>query len=629
MINILQTLYLDFARRTPLEYIFVKQGDRESRILDIVPLSSGQPYIIPNGATARFAAKKSDGTQILNDASIVTESDGKHIYVTLTEQTLAVAGVITAEIGLYGLSNELLTSQHFYMLCEPFALDPDAVESSSEYGSFVTALLALDAAITAAENVNISAVQTATGADITVTNRDGVSTTVHLDTIYAINGWGDISQAVKLGIAPVLFPVGYEFTVPKEVSLSAGVGQDNTGVTAVTVNEEIFMHAVGEAHNGYYEATYDGNVWQKENGEGIVLADYGITITAGTAAAGDKIIITETAENEIFVVRGHNHHAPSDTRLTNSMTLEAKYVYGTASAYKALVFDATEALYYAESGLEAGSYYFTVKNQAWYQADNDVPYYFTLLNDVPAGGQLVLNMTYNASLQGKSISVFASPSALSASETATLSSTPITGAVNLGEPDGETPNMNHMHRAIFGSNNYAQSNVRQWLNATGKVNTYYAAKTKFDRPSGYYTGSDTAYAGFAHGFGDDFLNAVKPAVIPCRTNDVYECDSLDGTTFTKSSTYNVKDKFFLLSMPEIYGTWDSSALKDGTLLDYYDGLTNTERIKYDAFGVARYCWLRSPYPWNAHYERIVNADGSLNGYSAYGGIGAAPACIIA
>lgn len=630
-LKILQTLYLDFARRTPLEYIFVKQGDRESRILDIVPLSSGQPYIIPNGATARFAAKKSDGTQILDDATLVTYDDayGKHIHVTLSEQTLAAPGVITAEISLYGLSNELLTSQRFYMFCEPFALDPDAVESSSEYGSFITALLALDAAITAAENVNISAVQTATGADITVTNRDGVSTTVHLDTIYAINGWDDISQAVKLGIAPVLFPVGYEFTVPKEASLSADVGQDNTGVTAVTVNEEIFMHAVGEAHNGYYEATYDGNIWQKENGEGIVLADYGITITAGTAAAGDKIIITETAENEIFVVRGHNHHMPADNRLTNSMTLESKYVYCTASAYKGVVFDATEALYYAESGLEAGAYYFTVKNQTWYEADNDVPYYFTLLNDVPAGGQLVLNMTYNASLQGKTINVFASPSATSVSETATLSSTPIAGAVNLGEPDGETPNMNHMHRAIFGSNNYAQSNVRQWLNAKGKVNTYYAPQTKFDRPHGYYIGSDTAYAGFAHGFGDDFLNAVKPAVVPCRTNDIYEVDSLDGTTFTKSTTYNVKDKFFLLSMPEIYGTWDSSALKDGTLLDYYDGLTNTERIKYDAFGVARYCWLRSPVPWVAYSERGVNADGSLDISGANSGGGAAPACIIA
>ena len=628
-LTILKTLSLDFTRKTPLEYIFAKQGDQNSRILDIVPLNDGLPYSIPTGATVRFGAKKPDGTQILNDAEIVTVDGAKRIRVTLSEQTLAAAGVIVAEVALYGLSNELLSSQHFYMLCEPFAIDPDAAESSDEYKSFTAALLALDAAIRASENVNISAVQTATGADITVTNRDGVSTTVHLDTIYAISTMKDVEQAVKMGLGPVLFPVGYEFEVPKETSLSAGVGADNTGVTAVSVDEATFLHAIGEAHNGYYEATYDGNVWQKENGEGIVLADYGITITTGTPAEGDKIIITETANNIKFVVRGHDHHTAADSRLTHTMTLETKFVYGTAAAYKSLIFDATEALYYAENGLEAGSYYFTVKNQAWYADDNDVPYYFTLANDVPAGGQLVLNMTYNQSLQNKTISVFASKAATSASETVSLSSTAIAGAVNLGEPDGLTPNMNFMHRAIFGSNNYAQSNVRQWLNSEGKVNTYYTAQTKFDRPNGNLIGSDTAYAGFAHGFGDDFLNAVKPAVVPYRTNDVYEVDSLDGTVQAKSTVYNVRDKFFLLSRPEIYGSWDSTSLKDGEQLDYYVGLTNAERIKYDSFGSARNAWLRSPIQSYGSRVRLVYTDGSLDGNGACYGLGAAVACIIA
>ena len=179
-LTILKTFSLDFTRKTPLEYIFVKQGDQNSRILDIIPLNDGLPYAIPAGVAARFGAKKADGTQVLNDAEIVTEEGVKKIRVTLSEQTLATAGIIVAEVGLYGLSNELLTSQHFYMLCEPFAIDPDRAESSDEYQSFVAALLALDAAIQASENVNISAVQTATGADITVTNRDGESTTVHL-----------------------------------------------------------------------------------------------------------------------------------------------------------------------------------------------------------------------------------------------------------------------------------------------------------------------------------------------------------------------------------------------------------------------------------------------------------------
>ena len=84
----------------------------------------------------------------------------------------------------------------------------------------------------------------------------------------------------------------------------------------------------------------------------------------------------------------------------------------------------------------------------------------------------------------------------------------------------------------------------------------------------------------------------------------------------------------MLSRPEIYGSWDSSSIKDGELLEYYEGLTDIERIKYDAAGSARYCWLRSPYPGNALNEHIVDASGALNIGAMYG-YGVAPACIIA
>lgn len=623
-LQILKSFSLDFTRSAPLEYIFAKQGDQNSRILEISPLNSGIPYTIPAGASARFGAKKSDGTQVLNDAEI---RDGK-IYATLTEQTLAASGILVAEVGLYGLQNELLSSQHFYLKVEPFAIDPERAESSDEYGSFVAALLALDAAIRASENVNISAVQTATGADITVTNRDGVSTTVHIDTVYAVSTWEDIQNTIRLGIGEAIFPVGYEFTTPKETALSAAVGAGSTGISAVTVDEATFLHKVGEAHSGVYEAIFDGNVWKKENGDSIVLSEYGISVT-GTPAANDSIVITETAGSITWVVRAHDHHVAANGRLSHTMTLETKFLYGTSAAYKAVVFDASEALFYAENGLEAGSYYFTVKNQTWYTADNDVPYYFTLNNPVPAGGQLVLNMTYNQSLQNKTIKVYSSPSSNTATETATLSATPIDGAVNLGEPDGNTENMNHMHRAIFGSNNYAQSAMRQWLNADGKVGTFWQPQTKFDRAPSWHTGSDAAYAGFAHGLGDDFLNAVKAAVIPCRTNSVYEVNSLDGTEFSVNQTYNLEDKFFLLSRPEIYGSWDSASYKDGELLDYYDGTTQQEKIKYDEFGSARHAWLRSPNPSYGGSERYVYSDGSLYYNVAYYADGAAVACIIA
>ena len=133
-----------------------------------------------------------------------------------------------------------------------------------------------------------------------------------------------------------------------------------------------------------------------------------------------------------------------------------------------------------------------------------------------------------------------------------------------------------------------------------------------------------------HGLGDDFLGAVLTAKIPCRTNNagIMEVDSLDGTEFSSAETYNVEDKFFILSRPEIYGTYDSNTLKDGEILDYYDGLSQSDLIKRDVGGTARNCWLRSPYPSYATSVRGVQTDGSLSGYHAYGAGGVAPACLI-
>ena len=147
-LKIVKTLALDFTREAPLEYIFVKAGDKDSRILDITPLNSGLAYTIPAGAKVVFAAKKPDKTEILNDAKVNTSTG--HIEVTLSEQTLAAEGILVCEVGLYSAAGEFLSSQHFYLKASPFALTD--VESSNEYNSLVVALLAVDAKVREAED---------------------------------------------------------------------------------------------------------------------------------------------------------------------------------------------------------------------------------------------------------------------------------------------------------------------------------------------------------------------------------------------------------------------------------------------------------------------------------------------
>lgn len=586
--EIRQKLSLDFGRDTHPITVFAKQNDKNTRFLEITPLNCGQAYAIEDGVTPRLQLTKADGHTVLNDATV----ENGVIVVELTPQALAAAGVAVAEIGLYK-GEALLSSQIFYIDVEQAAFDKDAPASSDEFNALVDALGRVDGSVAAAGNaaaaantaagnadeatakagtatkaandaataanaatqkagnVNIKAVQTATGATVTVTDKEGVETSVHIDTLTAVNTWEDIKNAVRLGLGEKLFPVGYEFTTEDSVT--------------------------------------------------------GAVIT--------------------WVVRGHNHHAAANDKLEYTMTLEAKYVYGASSGtYKSLVFDAYEALYYAAEEIPAGTYNFT-----WNYATGSMvngTYQFTLAKAVPAGGQIVLGTNSSSTaITGCKIATYATVAATDAIESGIIvtagSEGTSLGTISATSADSE--NLNCAQRVMWGSNNYAQSAARQWLNSDAAAGAVWAPTNKFDRRPSWAT----SYSGFMLGLPADFLAAVQPAVIPCRTNSVYEVNSLDGTEYTVNKVYELQDKFFLLSRPEIYGTWDSATYKDGELLEFYEGFTDTERIKYDAAGSARPCWLRSPNPGDADTERPVGTSGALSNNIAINGSGVAPACIIA
>lgn len=214
--KILQSIALDFNRDTLPITVFAKQYDKESRLIAISPLNSGQTYELEAGVVPRLQLTKADGHTVINDCTV---EDGV-IMAELTEQCLVVAGIATAEIGLYK-DDGLLSSQTFYIDVKKSAYESSAPESSDEFNSLVNALsrveavnditkAALETATNAmekmeevensidehtsaaaeatnranaaalkAENVNIRAEQTAAGATITVTDREGTETSVH------------------------------------------------------------------------------------------------------------------------------------------------------------------------------------------------------------------------------------------------------------------------------------------------------------------------------------------------------------------------------------------------------------------------------------------------------------------
>ena len=189
--------------------------------------------------------------------------------------------------------------------------------------------------------------------------------------------------------------------------------------------------------------------------------------------------------------------------------------------------------------------------------------------------------------------------------------------------DAAEPTNPDTNRQSYGSNNWSESGIRQWLNSAGNPGTWWEAKTDYDVQPTYATST----AGFMKGLDADFLAAVGEVSKITAKNTVTDGGGSDTTT----------EKFFLLSLTEIYGGLNNS-ISEGVVYPYYSdnsALTaagtgaDANRIKYRN-GTAQYWWLRSPYPSNSYSVRYVITTGGVStDYSrAHGSHGVAPACCI-
>ena len=322
-----------------------------------------------------------------------------------------------------------------------------------------------------------------------------------------------------------------------------------------------------------------------------------------------SIIVTEKGDYKYpWAVMHHGEHA--DGRPYMHLRV--------IKAVDLLQFDAAEAFYYAEEGLAAGTYNFEMP--AAYGQTPAGDYQFTLANAVPAGGRLLMPNAYSATIVEKNVSVYDAANSTVVSQTAVISSgdsgTKLGILQTTGDPD--EANMNSIQRAVYGSNNYAQSNIRQYLNSDAAAGAVWKSSNKFDQQPSW----NASQPGFLSKLPDEFLEIVHPISISQDTNTVFEVD------YTKSSSYAVRDKFWLPSRFQIYGSKESAELNE-IQWDYYKGSADIDKIMYDNGGTARYQWLRSPNVGYALYVRSVyTSTGELSNSSAYSSCAVAPACEI-
>ncbi len=323
-------------------------------------------------------------------------------------------------------------------------------------------------------------------------------------------------------------------------------------------------------------------------------------------AIGDQLTCQRDGVNLVWDVIGIDHDTPADPQFTHSMTLQLHDCFPTN-----MQFDADEAFYYAENGLAAGTYHFVV---------SDTSYQFTLDNAVPVGGQLFLNWSANTPT---SISVCATVGG--ATEGSSISVTQGAQGTALGTitDDGDfTNNINSLARARYGSDNYKESAIRQWLNSSASAGSVWTPQTNYDRPPLWASDME----GFLNGLDADFLAVVGNTHIVTSRNGICE-DGVDEST---------DDKFFLLSRREVFAGDERQVVTEGEPYPHYSdysdlneaGIGNdSNRIKYKN-GTAQVWMLRTPYNISAMSFRHVSVAGNVSSGNAKNNYGVVPACNI-
>ena len=434
---------------------------------------------------------------------------------------------------------------------------------------------------------------------------------------------------VQLGLGPSVLPVGTKIPVYKETSVTATPGASATGITAATVDADKFIEKMGESAEGEYEFTFNGSVWHL--GDSTVpheLSEYGIAVT-GTPAANDTLIVVEHATVLNFVVRHHVKNGGygsirfKDKAKKNGIILETDDV-----PYYGVCFDSPEALYYAAEALPAGTYHFGKGTHDSAYAP-ETSYQFTLTQQVPAGGVIVLTWNYNTQITAGNIKTYPDVTSTTAIETCTI--TAGTGGTDLGDAslsmrDG---NINHISCARYGYNGWYQSFIRQFMNASGAKATYFAPQNKWDRKPAMADSTD----GLLHGVDPAFVSIIAECEVDTHMNSVTDATAAE---ITAGNAYRTTvDRMFLLSRSEHYGGKENNS-DNGLPLDYYSANSDlasagagddTNRIKLQG-STARYYWERTPTPAYAYNARGVNPSGTISLNHAYIGYGCVPACMI-
>lgn len=335
--------------------------------------------------------------------------------------------------------------------------------------------------------------------------------------------------------------------------------------------------------------------------------------------------------NILWEVAAHDHFGNPAEPGGHTMTLISNYMY--YDAHRCI--SRGIAIYSATEALPAGSYSYVIKRRTTTTKDNNMRIYFTLTGGIPAGGQIrPLNLKYNTSYDGATAGVYASATATTASETFTFTSTPITGAVDLG--DAGTGDLNDSGCVDNGITDYDVSEMRQWLNSDADTGEWWTPQNKFSciAYEGYATEPASTIKnwmntepGFLHDLDSTFLNYVCAVDYPCCSTTVF------SVSRGLLEEYTVRDRFIIPTNVEVGTTASRDSLTVGRCLELFENVDNTKRIKYESLtaSVGRTWYSRNPKTASgaSNAMRAITKTGTVDGCSAAGAYGLVLMCTLA
>lgn len=309
-------------------------------------------------------------------------------------------------------------------------------------------------------------------------------------------------------------------------------------------------------------------------------------------------------------------------------------------AMQAVQFDASEAIYVAETALPPGTYNFTIGTNWGTHCVSGKTYQFTTTVNIPAGGQIFVgreNQYYTWSAPDQNPTTWKVHTYESNTSVTPLESNiaVIEGSAGtaLGSIASTTKysesGVNNLQRAAYGYNRWAHSANRKFYNSEAAAGEWWAPSNPFDRPPEQLA----TVRGFKAGFDVEFLNIIKPVKITTALNTISDNDIGE-----REDTY---DTFFLPSLEQEYIAPQASGV-EGVYWPYWKerlGLTvpqaqgtagaNARHIRYayNAHTSAQNCRLRSASRGTAGHAWYVTTAGYA-GNGATSAFRGCPACVI-